>query len=710
MESSDSLLGNNKRKGGHGRIAVMVIVGIVLLGAVIGLIVGLSGARRSPRNGNGGDKRVSNLTQCRYSTPDMVQWISGIDSFYRSVPGYPMLNLLYTCEFDFDFSPVYSKLAIFPVENNPDWIAANNLRKLALKIKADPAVTTLEKFQVDQGLADVEYYLNLSAIDHFVPQFASYNYDYSWLDDRIIAAVEMADTFAEDTEWGWCNGAIADWRAANPEGFEKKVALWLSNVPAMIRDYQLAFEHQLEVNKTHANITIAFQQWVWDEMFSHSFTAMCSVFTDTELAAQCAVDAADADAVMADFAAFFHDEYIPACAASRPDSRPGLTWVEDGDAAYEVLLRYHLGFERAAEDIYDMGVERVAANRAGMLETGNLIPPVDGFADFAALTAALSNSADSRFYFCNVSEDDVVSYYQALQSKIIGVVNDEFGYVPRVGARIGINGSPSTYNANGNYDQKRHFWTRSYVFNIGNEADDPEPNGCSAVYSKGTALSTTMHESFPGHGLQVPLQNEVSCQLSRYQYAPTAFIEGWALYVETTGYKLNTDIDPEFGLYSDPVQRLGQLVNSMLRNVRLEVDAGMNGNIESIAPWSYDEGWNEMVANGFTGGYAKSETQRYISMAGQATAYMTGRIKIEEMRAKAETELGDAFEPREFHNLLTRYGGASLGNLAALVDTYVAVKSSGLAASDASFNGLFAIDLVRQQFAGSLPVVGLGPV
>lgn len=259
----------------------------------------------------------------------------------------------------------------------------------------------------------------------------------------------------------------------------------------------------------------------------------------------------------------------------------------------------------------------------------------------------------------------------------------------------------------GNYDLKRHFWVKPYVFNIGQIADDPEPNGCTTVYDKVTAMGTAMHENFPGHGLQVPLQNEIDCQMSRYQYAPTGFVEGWALYVESLGYRLDADSNPK-GLYANPIDELGFFNNAMLRNNRLQEDPALNGDVPSLgANWDYDTAWQSMMNNGFTAGYAKSETERYVTMAGQATAYMQGRLKIESMRNFTETSLGSQFSALEFHNVLTRFGGASLENLDRLIHTYVTVKLSALPATDSSFDSLFGIDLIRNQFSATLPRVGL---
>jgi uncharacterized protein (DUF885 family) len=196
-----------------------------------------------------------------------------------------------------------------------------------------------------------------------------------------------------------------------------------------------------------------------------------------------------------------------------------------------------------------------------------------------------------------------------------------------------------------------------------------------------------------------------------YQSAPTGFVEGWALYTETLGYVMDVSDDNPQGFWTNPVDRLGFHTNSMLRNNRIKEDPALHGNISKITAWSYDEAWQEMESNGFSSGMSKSETQRYVTMAGQATAYMLGRLKIEEMKNYTMKSLGAAFSAPEFHNILTRWGGASLSNLDLLIHTYVAVKLGtldGVPMSDSRYDGLFGIDMIRDQFSSSLPLVGLG--
>jgi uncharacterized protein (DUF885 family) len=57
-------------------------------------------------------------------------------------------------------------------------------------------------------------------------------------------------------------------------------------------------------------------------------------------------------------------------------------------------------------------------------------------------------------------------------------------------------------------------------------------------------------------------------------------------------------------------------------------------------------------------GQIRSEIQRYLVMPGQATAYKVGMLKIQELRTRAERELGDKFDIRGFHDAVL--GGGAL--------------------------------------------------
>jgi prolyl oligopeptidase len=159
----------------------------------------------------------------------------------------------------------------------------------------------------------------------------------------------------------------------------------------------------------------------------------------------------------------------------------------------------------------------------------------------------------------------------------------------------------------------------------------------------------SVHESVPGHHLQIALQQELEQLPNFRRYSGfTVFIEGWGLYSERLGY--------DMGLYEDPYDRFGQLTYDMWRAVRLVVDTGM-----------HYKGWSRQRAiDYFKSNAPKSELDiineidRYISMPGQALAYKIGQLKILALRAEAEQRLGEEFDIKAFHDIVLGSGAIPL--------------------------------------------------
>ena len=173
-----------------------------------------------------------------------------------------------------------------------------------------------------------------------------------------------------------------------------------------------------------------------------------------------------------------------------------------------------------------------------------------------------------------------------------------------------------------------------------------------------------LHEAIPGHHFQISLtvENAALPKFRRYD-GNNAYVEGWALYTEALG--------PELGLYTDPYQYLGMLYGDMHRAVRLVVDTGMHA-----------KGWTREQAMDF-GREAEgelpnlvSETERYMAWPAQALGYKIGQLKIRELRAAAEQQLGPRFDIRGFHDLVLMEGALPLSVLEARVQSWAA----GLAA------------------------------
>ena len=156
------------------------------------------------------------------------------------------------------------------------------------------------------------------------------------------------------------------------------------------------------------------------------------------------------------------------------------------------------------------------------------------------------------------------------------------------------------------------------------------------------------HEGLPGHHMQIAIAQELQgVPEFRKQAGFTAYSEGWGLYSEWLAREMP-------GTYTDPYSEYGRLTSEMWRAIRLVVDTGIHAK-----GWTQDQAIAFMSENSSIPKQAvEAEIRRYITWPGQATAYKIGMIKIQELRAKAEAELGDDFDIRGFHDAIL--GGGAL--------------------------------------------------
>lgn len=181
-----------------------------------------------------------------------------------------------------------------------------------------------------------------------------------------------------------------------------------------------------------------------------------------------------------------------------------------------------------------------------------------------------------------------------------------------------------------------------------------------------TLAALTVHEGVPGHHHQNALRQELEGLPDfRRAFYPHAFGEGWGLYSEKLGIEMN--------IYETPYDHFGRLSYEMWRAVRLVVDTGIH-----YKGWSREQAQNFLADNTALSLHnVRTEIDRYISWPGQALAYKMGELKILQLRGRAEQELGDKFDIRDFHDAILMTGGVPLDMLEQEIERFIKdVKSS----------------------------------
>lgn len=342
--------------------------------------------------------------------------------------------------------------------------------------------------------------------------------------------------------------------------------------------------------------------------------------------------------------AFIRDEYLPACRDT-----VAISALPNGQAWYAYRVKVMTTTSKSPEEIHQIGLSEVDRIHDEMRALMKQVKFEGNLQDFFAYM-----TKDGNFEF--ESEQALLDAYNAYLQEVNKGIPKLFSLVPKAGFEIRpVEAFRAASSSGGSYQGPSQDGKRPGVFYV-NTYD---------LKSRKTwdKESLFLHEAIPGHHFQIALQQELTdLPMFRRFGGETAFAEGWGLYAESLG--------KELGVYQDPYQYFGRLQAELWRAIRLVVDTGLHAK-----GWTREQVIQYMKDNSATSDTeAVSEAERYIAMAGQALAYKIGELKILELRKRAETALGDQFDPREFHAEVLRDGSVRLDVLEAKIDRWLASK------------------------------------
>ena len=344
------------------------------------------------------------------------------------------------------------------------------------------------------------------------------------------------------------------------------------------------------------------------------------------------------------------EEHLP---KGRTDEKSGILWIEGGEETYLRALRRYTGHkDTTVKEVHSIGISEIERLKTEFFEIGKKVFP-DANSPEEVIYKMQTEPAmryESKEQMLQIAEDTIERSYKPLDKW--------FTVFPKSPCKV-LPAPP---------ESEQHAPPAYYVA--------PLPDGSrDGTYFLNTykpktksifeAESVAFHEAIPGHHLDRTIAVELQDVPDFQRYvASTAFVEGWGLYAE--------QLANEMGLYSNDVQQLGRLGNDAWRGCRLVLDTGMHG-----MGWSREKAIEFFRANSpIEEINSEIETDRYIAWPGQACSYKMGQLKIEELRRKAENELGDKFDIRYFHDEVLCDGGITLPILENKIDTFIAQHKS----------------------------------
>ena len=332
------------------------------------------------------------------------------------------------------------------------------------------------------------------------------------------------------------------------------------------------------------------------------------------------------------------------------DNNHGVWKFEDGEEYYQHTLDGYTTLGLTAQEIHEIGlseVERIHGEIYEIMEKVNFDGTLKEFFDFMR--------EDDQFYYPEGPEGRqmYLDQVQVVVDTLSNRIEELFYGLPSIPLQVkpveayreasaGI-----AFYQRGQADGSR---PGTYYANLYRMRDMP-------IYK---LENLAYHEAIPGHHMQISIQLEVEDMPSFRKYGGySVFAEGWALYSET--------LPKEIGLYKDPYSDFGRLSGELWRACRLVVDTGVHH-----YKWTREEGIEYYMNNTANPeGDCIGMVERHIVWPGQAVSYKIGMIKVQELRAYAEQELGDKFSIQEFHDVVLRNGSVTMDILEDIVYSWV---------------------------------------
>jgi len=330
----------------------------------------------------------------------------------------------------------------------------------------------------------------------------------------------------------------------------------------------------------------------------------------------------------------FHD-YLAASYLPAARSTIGMSENFNGTEMYRLRVKSMTTTAFTPEEIHQTGLREVSRIQAEMASIRKELGFTGTPKEF---TDQILNAPKFRFH----SEAEILVHGRDIAKRIDPELPKLFRILPRMPYGVAAIPADRARTAAPYYQGPALDGSRAGYFFLRTVDPELQSNCCMEAL--------ILHESVPGHHLQIALSHEMEGVPEFRKTARfTAYTEGWGLYAESLGSRI--------GMYETPYEKYGQLQSEIFRACRLVVDTGLH-----TKGWTREQAIDYLYSNGANPSrdFISSEVDRYIAIPAQALAYKMGELKIKELRARAEKELGAKFDIREFHNVVLRNGALPL--------------------------------------------------
>ena len=331
----------------------------------------------------------------------------------------------------------------------------------------------------------------------------------------------------------------------------------------------------------------------------------------------------------------------------------GIWRLPNGEEIYRSALRSNNSTILTADEIHQIGLSEVTRIELEMED----ILAGQGLSEGSVVSRIRYLMELPEHNFANTDEGRIeqIAYLNEVNAKIMASIENYFITIPPQPLEILRVPEYSQDSAPGGYYQPPAMDGSSpgkFYINQKDTRDNP----------RWTLPTLMYHEGAPGHHFQLSAAQLIENVPFLRKVSPfNAYAEGWGLYSERIAAE-------DMGMYQDdPLGDLGRLQAEMFRAVRLVVDTGMHAK-----RWSRERAIEYMLSKtGMTEAEVTREIERYVVWPGQATAYKVGQLFMLRLRAMAENQLGDAFDIREFHEMILMNGAMPLEILEESVESWV---------------------------------------